>query len=55
MKTSITIAVILFSVCIITLIGCSSTPETIKNNVITEPGAKVLIMISDGEEYTGEF
>ena len=52
-----TIAVILFSVCIIALIGCSyyqTGSDTINNNDITKPGAKVLIMISDGEEYTGE-
>jgi len=57
MKTSITMAIILFSVCIIALIGCSyyqTGSDTINNNDITKPGAKVLIMLSDGEEYTGE-
>ena len=46
------IAIILITICIIALIGCSSGSDVIRT--ITEPGAKVLIMMSDGEEYTGE-
>ena len=49
-KKIIRLAIISFLI----LIGCSSSSDTIENNVITKPGAKVLVMMSDGEEYTGE-
>ena len=49
-----TVSTIYICICIAIIFGCSSGPDTIKNNVITKPGAKVLIMLSDGEEYTGE-
>jgi len=51
------IAIILITICIIALIGCSyyQTGSDTINNVITNPqGAKVLVMMRDGEEYTGE-
>lgn len=54
--------VILFSICIIVLIGCS-TSQTISENdekeneslfAQREPGVKVFILMNDGEEFTGE-
>jgi len=51
------IAIILIKICIIALIGCSyyqTGSDVIKKKAITDPGAKVLIMMRDGEEYTGE-
>ena len=46
--------VLLFSICVIIIVGCSSSLDTINNDTFSEPGAEVFVVLKDGSEYDGE-
>ena len=45
---------LLFSICLAVIVGCSSGSNTVNDKIPTEPGAEVFVEMNDGCEYEGE-